>query len=223
MKSWFNALWFIIPGSFLLVSFWSAHSVFVLHDSTIYAENGLLENMQALLLTVSSVLFLTPLVLQRKPVKLILLFCALLSCSFALRELDIERFPVHNFLILIGSGTGRNIILSVAFAALLLYAGFRFSYYWHAGMTFLRSRSGLLLILAGLFLVIGTLFEKSDWMVYHVFYEEISELYAYCFIAMSAFAANAGVSAAPAEGLRRKVDTAVRQPPEHTSGVFSSR
>lgn len=190
MKNWLTSLSLVIISSFLLILIWVIYSVFMLHNVSIYSENGPLEALQAILLAFSCIIFLTPLVFQKDPEKLILCFCSLLCYSFMVRELDIERLNVHNFLKIIGSGVGRNATLAVAFTSLIVYAATKFSYYKQACFYFVRSKSGIFLLSGGLFLIIGGVFEKSHSIMYNVLFEELFELFGYSLILLSAFAAN---------------------------------
>ena len=151
MRNWLRLLCLVILGSFIVVFLWSAYSVFILNNNTIYAENGPLENLQSILLAISCIVYLGPIALKREQERLILLFCSLLCCNFVLRELDVEDLDVPSALKFIGSGVGRNSIFSVAFMALFCFAAFRLSYYKKASILFLRSKSGILLILGGCF------------------------------------------------------------------------
>jgi hypothetical protein len=180
-----------------VVFLWSAYSVFILNNTIIYAENGPLENLQAILLAISCIVFLAPIAQKRGMAKLIFLFCFLLCCSFILRELDVERLDVPSALKVIGSGIGRNIILTVAFITLFVYAAFKFSYYKKASILFLGSKSGILLMLGGLLLIIGNLFDKSHSIIHNAFIEESFELGGYCFILLSAVASNFGIFIQP--------------------------
>jgi len=122
---------------------------------------------------------------------LIIVFCALLCFSFFLRELDVEDFDIPHALILIGSGVGRNAVLGMAFAAILIYAILKFSYYKVAAVMFVKSKPGWLLITGGVFLLIGLLFEEKKGLVYHdVFIEEMCEIFGYVLILLSSIAAN---------------------------------
>jgi hypothetical protein len=192
LRGWFGVVSVVIMGAFFVFFLWTAHSVFILNFTSIYEENELLENIQIILLAISCIVFLIPMALEKKPEKLILLFCSLLCYSFILRELDIEKLDVHAILKFFGSGIGRNTTLAVAFIALFSYAAFRFRYYTNVSVSFLRSKSGILLMLGGLFLIVGDVFEKLSSIIHHVFWEEIFELGGYCCILLSAFAANAG-------------------------------
>lgn len=188
MKNWFN--WSVVASlcAFLGVSLWSAHAVFVLNDLRMESENGPLETVQAIVLALAMVAFLAA-AAQRGSQRLILSSLGLLSYSFVLRELDVERFALPDALIFIGSGVGRNVSLALAFLAFLLYAASKFSYYKKACWLFLRSRPGILLMVGGLLLFLGDLFENSHFITHNVYFEETAELCGYVFMLLSAFAA----------------------------------
>lgn len=190
MRNWCNASYFILLGLFLVVTLWSAHEVFMLDNVAIYAENGPLEVLEAILLAMSCIVFLVAVVFQKQPARLLCLFCAVLCYSFVVRELDVERLNVHRYVKFLGSGVGRNTTLAAAFTAILVYAGFNFSCYKKAGMQFLKSRPGISLMVGGLFLLLGGVFEKNHSIVHNAYFEEIFELIGYVFILLSAFAAN---------------------------------
>jgi len=122
VRNWFNVICFLILGVFTAFSLWSAHSVLILDNTSIYAENGLLEILQAILLAIGCIVFLVPAALHKRSERLILLFCSLLCYSFVVRELDVERLNVPDAVKFIGSGIGRNTSLALAFGAMLIYA-----------------------------------------------------------------------------------------------------
>jgi hypothetical protein len=193
LRSWFYALSAVILGAFSVLFLWTTHSVFILDITDIYVENGLLENIQASLLIISCIVFLIPIVVEKNAEKLILLFCSLLCYSFFLRELEFDELDVNDTIKYIFSGVFRYISITVAFIVLFFYAAFRFSYYIDASVSFIRSKSGILLISGGIFFITGDLFEKISSVNHHVYWEELLELFGCCFILLSAFAANAGL------------------------------
>ncbi len=190
MKNWFNPLCIVISGSFIALFLWYAYSVFILNDATVYSENGPLENIQAIVLAISTLVFLVSAVQDKSSARLILLSCSWLCFSFVLRELDVERLDVHNALKFIGAGIGRNAMLAVGFLVLLVRAVTRFSYYKKAVLLFLRSKPGILLMLGGLLLIVGDVFENSHSIIHNAFFEEIFELCGFCSILLSAFASH---------------------------------
>lgn len=199
MKSLFNWLSLLILGLFLAVTLWYAHSVFVLNNAAVYSENGPLENLQASVLAITTLIFLAPLALNKPQMKLIFVSCSWLCFSFVLRELDVERFNVPDALKFIGSGAGRNAMLALGFTALLVLAVAKFAYYRKAVIVFLRSMPGILLVLAGIFLVTGEVFEKNHSIIHNAFYEEVFELLGFCLMLLSALAVNCGVPPCPDE------------------------
>lgn len=176
---------------FLWLAFTSWATYLVMNNNTqIYAENGILENLQAFVLFVAFIVFSLNAVVEKKPSKLILLTCSLLCYSFLLRELDVETFNVPYLLQAIGSGTGRNATIAIAFFAILFYALRNFAFYKAAAVNFLKTVPGTLLIMAGLCLIVGGFFEDFYGMTHHVFIEEKLELLAYVLIMLSSFTIN---------------------------------
>ena len=178
---------FIALFVFTGLVFWSVYAVFILNQTTIYQENGLLENVQVLTLSIACFTFLLTAAHRRRNNKLLFLFFALICLSCVLRELDVEDLNVPDFVIFIGSGIGRNVILTIGFIAIFIYAAFNFAYYKEVSRKFLFSKSCLLIIGAGILLCIGSLFEKLGAVRHHVFYEEISELAGYLMVLLMAF------------------------------------
>ena len=174
-------------GAFLGFALWVSYSVFVLNDAGIVKENGLLENVQVIILALACLVYLAPIALEKRADKLILLFCSLLCLSFMLRELDVERFAaVPDVLKLIGSGIGKRLILGAGFISIIIYASLNFSYYKNVAGVFLRSIFGRLLVFAGMILLLGAYFDKQDTMPNQAYYEEMSEYCGYLFIYLSA-------------------------------------
>ena len=196
MRNWYRPVVFFILSAFCVISLWSAHAVFVLNDVTVYAENGPIENLQVVVLAICVFVYLGA-AMEEEREKLILLSCSWLCVSFILREVDVERLNVHEALIFIGSGVGRNTMLTLGFVALLTCATARFSYYKKAALEFLISKSGKLLVLGGVFLGMGGFFDKSPSILHNTFYEETLELFGYCLILLSAANSIAGRPSVP--------------------------
>lgn len=173
---------------------WAAYSVFSDNHTHIYAENGLIENIQAFLLVIACIVYLATVAIEKRSDKLILLFCSLLCFSFLLRELDVEEFDIPQALIFIGHGVGRNTTQAMAFFAIFTYAASNRSYYKKASVEFAKSRPGWLLITGGVFLLVGDFFEKRNGILHHVFFEEIAELFGYVLILLSSISANSFMS-----------------------------
>ena len=156
------------------------------NHSQIYAEDGLIENIQASFLAIACLVYLAVAVLDKQSKTLILLFCSLLCYGFVLRELDVEKLNVPSAIKFMGSGVGRNASVGAAFAAILIYVGFSgFTQHVKTAVAFFKVKSGALLLVAAVFLFVGEFFEKQTEMVFHVFYEEMLELLGYLFILLS--------------------------------------
>jgi hypothetical protein len=169
----------------LAIVLWSFYAVMLLDDPSAYAENNLLESTQALTLALALVFFLVPVFDSVRNDRLIAVFMSLLSLGFILRELDVEQFDLPNILILLGSGKGRNLLLGTGLLLTLATALFKFRYYLSLSRCFFRHGAGIATLFAGLFLVIGDMFEKID-IPYHVLYEESLELVGYAILLLAA-------------------------------------
>jgi len=169
----------------LAIVLWSFYAVMLLDDPSVYAENNLLESTQALTLALALVFFLVPIFDSVRNDRLIAVFMSLLSLGFILRELDVEQFDLPNILILLGSGKGRNLLLGTGLLLTLATALFKFRYYLSLSRCFFRHGAGIATLFAGLFLVIGDMFEKID-IPYHVLYEESLELVGYAILLLAA-------------------------------------
>lgn len=174
----------LVISSFLCFSLWSLYSVFLLDNTLLYQENGLLENIQVLLLVVTFLTFLLPALYQQRNDKLILLFFALLSFNFILREVDVEEFELPNILILLGSGIGRKILLAIGFIGIIFYALLNAKYYANLSICLLKSSTGILLFLSAVFLFLGGFFEEGKFQ-HHTYFEELSELVGYVLFFLS--------------------------------------
>jgi len=169
----------------------AAYAVFQHNLIQIYSENALIENIQALILAITSMVYLANATLGKRSDKLIMLFCSVLCLSFLLRELDVERLAVPQLLITLGSGMGRTVILTLAFFAILSYGLLNFSYYMQAALAFTRSKAGWALFAGGALLITGEIFERSGSLIeHHVFFEELGELWGYSLILVSSIYAN---------------------------------
>jgi hypothetical protein len=114
---------------FITILFYFSYAVYALNQSSIYLENGLLENIQVITLFLACVSFIFPVFSQSRSDKLMLMFFSFLCFSFILREVDVEEIDIAYFLIFIGHGIGRNIMLIIGFSSMTLYAIFHFEYY----------------------------------------------------------------------------------------------
>ncbi|PLX85349.1 MAG: hypothetical protein C0617_04560 [Desulfuromonas sp.] len=153
----------------------------------VYMENGLVENAQAVLLVISGVAFLVALARARGGHRFVLLGFILLCVSFLLRELDVEKFDLPRVLIHVGSGVGRNVIVSLAWAALALYMVRHFRLCMEMLRYWLLSKTGAFLLAGGVLLLLGAMFDRGlASSGYGRFYEEMLELNGYGAILLGA-------------------------------------
>ena len=75
----------------LAIACWTAHSAFVLGDTTVHDEDHFLENTQAALLLLSTLVCVHAAVTGRRADLALLLVLAWTFLGMALRELDLER------------------------------------------------------------------------------------------------------------------------------------
>ena len=188
-KKWFWAMCSVATLALVCFSAWSAWIVFFDNQMWLYAENSLIENIQATLLTISALVFLVAAVLEKKSSKLPMFLCIALCYAFLVRELDIEKILDHPTIVLIGSGKGRNLSLVVLFASLSIPFFLNPKHYLGAMVSFLRSRPAFLMIAGGICLLVGAFFEKYEGIPHHVYFEEMSEVLGYVLILLASFAA----------------------------------
>jgi len=179
----------VLLGAFLGLLLWTGYSVFISHDVAIYKENGLIENAQAIMLALACLVFIVPIALEKRPDKLIYLFCSFTCYGLVLRELDVEKFSlVPDSLKTIWHGIGRNITITAGIILILYYASRNLPYYKIAFVKFIKSTSGRLLCLAIIFVLFGEFLEKQATVLHHIYFEEIFELCGYFFILTAAYA-----------------------------------
>jgi hypothetical protein len=152
----------------------------------IVKEDHSLENVQVILLFISGLVYLRTVFSVRKGHKLFPCTGALLCLSFILRELDIEKHDLPQAIILLGHGLGRNILLISLW--LLITALFlrNYKHYLEIAAYLLKTRSTRFMVMGGLLLIVGDLFEDGIFGVAaYQFYEELSELDGYFFILLA--------------------------------------
>jgi hypothetical protein len=184
----FRLIFAAVTGAFLVMFLWSGYAVLILNQPEVYAENGPIENTQVGLLAISCFLFFMAAVWGKRPDKLPLLFCSLLCYSFVLRELDFEKMCVNPVIVFWGSGVGRDIHEAILFSGIGIYSLCYFKYYANMAARFLTSRSGLLLMMGGLSLLLGHIFEECNGWIYREYFEELFELLGYQYVLLSSIA-----------------------------------
>jgi hypothetical protein len=167
----------ILTGNIIFVYF-----AFIKGNNSICEENYFIENLQAVLVITSCLVFLAYLVHMDKPYSFILWSLSLLCFSFLLHELDVEKHDLPSFIVLLGSGTGRNIMLPVLWAFVAVQLLRDFSRLKKVIRDYLWSYSGIMLIICGGLLIAGSLFDHKIIVIDVFFrrcYEELFELNGY--------------------------------------------
>jgi len=95
-----------------------------------------------------------------------------------LREIDIEDFNVPVWVIAIGSGAGRTLLLSIMLAPVLLFMIVKYQKYYDLVKKYFLSQVGLSLVLSFCLLLIGSMFEH-EYLLSRTLIEESFELIAY--------------------------------------------
>lgn len=159
----------------------------VAHDLNIFKENQLMENFQVFLIIIAGLTFLQAVFLVEKNLRLFPLAGGLLSFSFTLRELDVEKFDVPRLVaFLFGHGYGRNTLLVGLWLAVVIAFVRGRAHYLKITLGLLGQRSGVLAVIGGLLLILGGLFDDRVFDVeLYQFYEELSEMNGYYFLLLS--------------------------------------
>lgn len=152
--------------------------------SQLHAENNLLENIQVTLLALTTIVFLTHLLHTGRYHHFFALCGALFCFSAILRELDVETFAIPEILILLGSGTGKRVMLVSLWLFFIGYIVFNYQKikprFWY---DLIFEKATLVIILGGCLLIFGDLFDRRIIDVHHrQFYEELLETNAYLLI-----------------------------------------
>ena len=162
----------------ILVIFWSGYSVYIRQDFSVFDENNILENLQALILLAVIAVYIMPIFQGHRTDKLLCLFFVWLAVVFFLREVDVDRLNVHAFLHQWGAGSGRNLLLGLGLACMVVLALMKLRFYFTLAKSFVSNAAGIMAMKAGALLLVGDLCEKLTF-THNIFYEEIFELIAY--------------------------------------------
>ena len=173
----------IVLSMAFIVLFSSAVSVLFFGDSSwVYSESGVLEISQSVLLFIAFIYFLYAFFANSRPnERMISLFLLVLAWAFLLREVDFDKMNLPAPLVFMLYGAGRTITVTAGFAAALIGASMHFKKYAAASLSFIISSRGLMILLTGVFLVVGYIFEHKFHGAASELYEEGFELLAYIF------------------------------------------
>jgi hypothetical protein len=164
------------------------YQVEIIGNLKVFKENQLLENLQALLIFIAGLSYSQAVPYVGKCRRLLPLGGALLSISFLLRELDVEKFDVPRWAaFLLGSGIGRNSLLTILWLSVVFLFVRNRRHYLPLALGLLTHRTGIYAILSGVLLITGSLFEEQVFNVkMYQFYEELAEMNGYFFLLLSA-------------------------------------
>lgn len=165
------------PSIYLVIGLSALNGLFFFLTSNggnrwIYDENSVIENIQAGALMLSFIALISASPFRIKFTRWLTLFFAATCMAMFLREVDVEDLNVPNIIKLIGSGTGRDLIMGTCFIALTIHF---LRYYRHKTAMIkpiLKSRVAILSIIGGLFLVFGEIGEELGMQLF----EELAEM-----------------------------------------------
>ena len=143
-------------------------------------ENGILENTQVALLLLSGIIFAVQSFAVVRKVRYILWMGAWFCLSIILRELDVEDLAVPQWVVWIGSGTGRNLIMAAGWGVLGVIAIKSYPELKGSFARIARSRTAIFVFAAGTLLLLGSLFDHETVVADQgMFWEEAFETIGY--------------------------------------------
>lgn len=148
-----------------------------LGDASIYAENGLMENLQALFLALACVGYTLAIPKVHGRHRLLTSFLALLMFAFVFRELDVDKMDVPEIFIFFLAEKGRAFyFVPLVFMFLALLKDIK-HYVKYIGLYLSSVTMVYFAIAAVLLIVFSTAFDKK-WMggAYSYYWEEAVEL-----------------------------------------------
>jgi hypothetical protein len=178
-------------------------------DPGVARETGVMELTQALFILLSLVLCLWGgWGCRRRQGRYPFGFLSLFFLTLLLREVDVEKLQVPEWLVLWTSGWGRNLLLAAAWAGYFVAALKKLSLTWSFFKDFVFSLPGFFCVAGGVFYLLGLPFDKGlfDLTVSRkLFYEEIFEFHGtlnFLFCALSAVLASVKDSPPPCLSVR---------------------
>ncbi len=182
IKSLNSKLWSMSIG----ISVFFILTVLFLYPEIDTNEDGIVEVIQSIFIAFVMMIFTYDAIKSKEiEAKLASFGLSLLSLTFLLRELDMEKFDIPSFLIMLGSGVGRNLLLGSLWIILLISTLKYISFEKKKIEAFLFSTYGQLLMFSALMLVLGAMMDKNVFSLQHLtarFYEELLELLGYFFL-----------------------------------------
>ncbi|RKX40781.1 MAG: hypothetical protein DRP64_12165 [Verrucomicrobia bacterium] len=128
-------------------------------------ENGILENTQVAFLLLSALILVVQSFAVARNVRCILWMGAWFCLSCILRELDVEDLAVPQWVVWAGSGMGRNLIMGAGWITLGVLAIKSYPELKGSFGRIARSRTAILVFIAGTMLLLGSLFDHESVMI----------------------------------------------------------
>ena len=180
----------ILIAIFLLGCFdiWVSRWVICFNLSHLHRENDLLENLQIVLLVVTTITLLVYAFYENRYLRFYSLAGAILCFSFFLRELDMKTLDIPGFFIYLGSGIRKKTLLATLWLCLVGYGAVNYQKIKpHDYRDLMCQKSTFSVFLGGGLLILGGLFDRKIIAAsYAQFVEELLELNGYFLIAMGA-------------------------------------
>ena len=149
------------------------------HDTRVFAENHLIENLQVVALLCAMIVFFIQCFFTRYPFFGIPGFLTILCIGFLLREVDIERLHSSVWLQTLGAGYGRLFLL-LPWLGLLLISLRQWATLYPKRYHYLRSDLGFYTLTSGILLVLSIPMDRlSDQLTFAQYLEESFELMGY--------------------------------------------
>ena len=154
-------------------------------NTAIANEYNLLESAQVCLLLICLAFTLYVALDRAREDTIISIILSIALFGILLREIDLEDFNIPIWIIAIGSGSGRTLLLLIMLAPVLLFMIVQYNKYYGLVRNYFMSQVGLSLTLSVCLLFIGSLFEH-EYLLSRTLIEESFELIAYglCFRAV---------------------------------------
>ena len=146
----------------------------------------MLESAQVCLLLLSLTITIYIALDRVREDKIISVVLSIALFGILLREIDIEDFNIPMWVIAIGSGSGRTLLLSLMLAPVLLFMIMKHHEYYGLVKKYFMSQVGLSLILSFCLLLLGSFFEHEN-LLSRTLIEESFELIAYGLFFRGAF------------------------------------
>ncbi len=157
-----------------------------MHD--LYRENSWAENLQALLLIIAFIIFSISAYQHSGRERIFSAFLGMICFAFFFREIDFDRIAgMPSFIVFMLAGQGRGFFFAIILCLMALIVKDYKHYFTHIKAYLCNPVVIYLCVLAPAMLVFSHVFDRKIWMLeYRVFYEELAEMTAYCFMLCSA-------------------------------------